>query len=187
MFAAALEAEAKGGGRIVAICFELVVNFGEDVEAAQAAARIDPKPWVLRAGAHRIPLHRPTLAKVGSYIELSVLPIAVSWNCGLDGRLPRFQLTAAELTELGHQLYELLGQFHGYVAAKVGWDPEALLDPAELRSEWSEELKDGSIHGLVLCEKLHAELDLSADYEVFQPGYRWIPYRGEELSGLTAD
>jgi hypothetical protein len=171
----------------VAVCFELVVNFGDDAEAAQAAARIDPKPWVLRAGAHRVPLHRPLLAKVGSYIELSILPVAVSWHCGLDGSLPRFELTAADLTELGHQLYELLAQFHGYVAAKVGWDPESLLDPAELRCEWSDELNEGSIHGLVLSEKLHAELDLSADYEVFRPGYRWIPYRGEESSNFTAD
>lgn len=106
-----------------------------------------------------------------------------------DGSLPRFQLTAAELTELGHQLCELLAQFRGYVAAKVGWDwdPESLLDPAELRCEWSDELNDGSIHGLVLSEELHAELDLSADYEVFRPGYRWLPYRGEESSALTAD
>ncbi|WP_406173889.1 hypothetical protein [Streptomyces canus] len=170
----------------MAICFELVVNFGDDAEAAHAAARIDPRPLVLRAGAHRVPLHRPMMAKVGSYIELSILPVAVSWHCGLDGSLPRFQLTAAELTELGHQLYELLAQFHGYVAAKVGWDPESLLDPAELSGEWSDELNDGTIHGLVLCEELHAALDLSADYEVFQPGYRWIPYRGEERSNLTA-
>ncbi|WP_035791690.1 hypothetical protein [Kitasatospora mediocidica] len=61
------------------------------------------------------------------------------------------------------------------------------MDPAELRNEWSAELSDGSLHGLVLCDKLHAELGLSADYEVFQPGYRWIPYRGEGPSGFTAD
>ncbi|WP_217368119.1 hypothetical protein [Kitasatospora sp. MMS16-BH015] len=164
-----------------------MVNFGDDAEAAQAAALVDPKPWALRAGAHRIPLHRPMLAKVGSYIELSILSVAVSWSCGLDGSLPRFQLTAAELTELGHQLYELLAQFRGYVSARVGWDPECLLDPAELRNEWSGELNDGRLHGLVLCDELHAELDPKADYDVFQPGYRWIPYRGEKPSTLTAD
>lgn len=52
----------------------------------------------------------------------------------------------------------------------VGWDPESLLDPAELKREWSDELNDGSIHGLVLCEELPTELVPSADYEVFQPG-----------------
>ncbi|WP_371661333.1 hypothetical protein [Streptomyces sp. NBC_00280] len=171
----------------MAICFELVVNFGDNAEAAQAAARIDPEPRVLHAGAHRIPLHRPMLAKAGSYIELSILPVAVSWHCGLDGSLSRFKLTAAELTELANQLYELLAQFHGYVVAKVGWDPESQLDPAELSDEWSNELNDGSIHGLVLSEKLYAELDLIADYEVFRPGYRWMPYRGEEPGNLTAD
>ncbi|MEH0573175.1 MULTISPECIES: hypothetical protein [Streptomyces] len=50
-----------------------------------------------------------------------------------------------------------------------------------------DELNGGSIHGLVLCEKLHGELDPSTDYEAFQPGYPWIPYRGEEPSNLTAD
>ncbi|MFE7854188.1 hypothetical protein [Streptomyces sp. NPDC057403] len=170
----------------MAICFELVVNFGDDAEAAQASARVDPHPWALRAGSHRIPLHRPLLTKAGSYFELSILPVAVSLGCGLDGSLPRFQLTAAELTELGHQLYELLAQFRGYVAAKVGWDPEPLVDTAELRSDWSDELNDGSLHGLVLCEKLYAELAPSAAYETFRPGYRWIPYRGEEPSDLTA-
>ncbi|MEU6352721.1 hypothetical protein ABZ896_25910 [Streptomyces sp. NPDC047072] len=70
-----------------------------------------------------------------------------------DGSLPRFELTAAEHTELGHQLYELLAQFDGYVAAMVGWDPESFVDLAELRSEWSDELDEGGIHGLVLCEE----------------------------------
>lgn len=52
-------------------------------------------------------------------------------------------LSPAELTELGHQLYELLAAFHGYVTARVGWHPEPFLDPAEIR-HWSEELNDGS-------------------------------------------
>jgi hypothetical protein len=163
----------------VAICFELVVNFGDNVKAAQNAALADSKPWVLRAGTHRIPLHRPMLRTAGSSVELSILPVAVGWGVGLDGSLPRFQLSAAELTELGHQLYELLATYDGYVAARVGWDPESPLDPGELRTEWSQELTDGSLHGLVLREELHAELGLGDDYVTFQPGYRWVPYRGE--------
>ncbi|MFE7788657.1 hypothetical protein [Streptomyces sp. NPDC057460] len=171
----------------MAIGFELVVNFGDNIEAAQSAALTDPKPWVLHAGTHRIRLHRPMLTTAGSYIELSILPVAVGWGVGLDGSLPRFRLTAAELTELGHQLYELLAKFDGYVTARVGWDPESLLDPVELKTEWSEELAGGSLDGLVLCEKLHSELGLGDDYVPLQPGYRWIPYRGEKPSSLTAD
>ncbi|MFE3073528.1 hypothetical protein [Streptomyces sp. NPDC059247] len=171
----------------MAICFELVVNFGDDIEAARAAAFADPRPRVLRAGDHRIPLHRPLLTTNGSYVELSVLPVAVGRGVALDGTLPVIRLTAAELTELGHQLYELLGTFDGYVTARVGWDPEALLDPVELKAEWSVELADGSLHGLVLSENLHGELGLGDEYVPFRPGYRWMPYRGEEPSGLTAD
>ncbi|BAK37673.1 hypothetical protein MLP_46590 [Microlunatus phosphovorus NM-1] len=171
----------------MAICFELVLNFGDNVEAAQAAARTDTKPWVLNAGGHRIPLHRPLLSTLGSNIELTILPVAVGWGVGLDGSLPRFPLTAAEFTELGHHLYDLLAQLDGYVTAKVGWDVEALLDPAELKAEWSQELADGSLDGLVISDSLRGELELSDNYVPFQPGYCWIPYRGEVPSSLTAD
>jgi hypothetical protein len=171
----------------MAICFELVVNFGDNAEAAQAAALANPSPVTLQAGSHRIPLHRPLLNRPGSYIELSVLPVSVGWGAGADGTLPRTRLSAAELTELGHGLYRLLAKFSGYVAAKVGWDPEGFVSPSELRSDWSDELADGTIHGLVVCAALHAELGLGDNYIEFQPGYLWTPYRGEKPSTLTAD
>lgn len=171
----------------MAICFELVVNFGENVEGAQAAALANPSPMTLRAGRHRIPLHRALLNRSGPYIELSVVPVSVGWGVGLDGTLPRTGLSAAELTDLGIGLYRLLAMFNGYVAAKVGWDPEGFVDAAELRSNWSAKLADGKIDGLVLCEALYEELGLGANYVEFQPGYLWIPYRGEKPSTLTAD
>jgi hypothetical protein len=171
----------------MAICFELVVNFGENIEGAHAAALANPSPTTLQAGSYRIPLHRALLNRAGSYIELSVVPVAVGWGVGLDGTLPRTRLSAAELTELGRGLYRLLAKFDGYVAAKVGWDPEGLVDPAELKSEWADELESGSIDGLVLCEALHAELGLGGNFVEFQPGYLWVPYRGEKPSTLTAD
>jgi hypothetical protein len=170
----------------VAIIFELVVNFGENVEGAQAAALANPRPTTLQVGPHRIPLHRPTMNRAGSYIELAVIPVAVSWGLPLDGTLPRTRLTATELTELGSGLYRLLAGFNGYVAAKVGWDPEGFIDPEELKSGWMDELTDGTINGLVLCQALHSELGLRGNYVEFQPGYLWVPYRGEKPSTLTA-
>lgn len=171
----------------MAICFELVVNFGDNVEAARTAALTEPRPGVLRAGPHRIPLHRPTLCTWNSHIELSILPVAVGYGVVSDGTLPAFRLTAAELTELGHQLYTLLAQFDGYVAAKVGWDPEGLVDPDELKADWTpDELSDGGFHGLVLSEELHAELGLGDSYVTFRPGYRWIPCRGEKYGSHGA-
>jgi hypothetical protein len=125
--------------------------------------------------------------QTGSYIELSVIPVAVGWKVGLDGTLPKGRLTAAELTDLATGLYRLLTGFDGYVAAKVGWDPESFLDPEELKTDWAEELADGTINGLVLCRALHDELGLGGNYVEFQPGYLWIPYRGEKPSTLTAD
>lgn len=171
----------------MAICFELVVNFGENVEAAHAAALMNLRPMTLQAGRHRIPLHRALMNRTSSYIELSVIPVAVGWKVGLDGTLPRTGLSAAELTELGTGLYRLLAGFNGYVAAKVGWDPEGFVDPEELKSDWTDELADGTINGLVLCQALHDGLCLGGNYVEFQPGYLWIPYRGEKPSTLTAD
>jgi hypothetical protein len=172
----------------MAICFELVVNFGENADGARAAAVANPSRMTLQAGRHRIPLHRALLNTTGPYLELSVIPVGVGWGVGLDGTLPKTRLSATELTELGEELYRLLARFHGYVAAKAGWDPEGFLDPEELRSDWRAELTDGTIHGLVLCQSLHDELGLhGSNYVEFQPGYLWIPYRGEKPSTLTAD
>ena len=173
----------------MAICFELVVNFGDNREAAQSTllALASPNPATLQAGSHRIPLHRPILNRSGSHSELSVIPVSVGWGVGFDGTLPRTKLSFTELTELGHGLYRLLATFSGYVAAKAGWDPEGLTYPSELRTDWADELAGGSIDGLVLCEALHAELGLGGNYVEFRPGYLWIPYRGEKPSSLTAD
>ncbi|MGV9311721.1 hypothetical protein ACWDR0_05950 [Streptomyces sp. NPDC003691] len=164
----------------MALCFELVVNFGDKTTAARAAAQAVPATTVLRAGKYRIPLHPPLLGTdaTGDTV-LSLLPVAVGYGVAVDGSLPRFPLTPAELTEIGHQLYGLLAEFDGYLVARVGWDPEHWLDPADLRNDWLEELVEGSIDGLVLHESLHAELGLGDAYEVFRPGYRWIPYWGE--------
>jgi hypothetical protein len=51
----------------MAICFELVVNFDQNIEGAHAAALTNPSPTTLQAGSHRIPLHRALLNSPGSY------------------------------------------------------------------------------------------------------------------------
>ena len=171
----------------MAICFELAVNFGDNAEAARTAALVTPRPSTLQAGSHRIPLHRALINLASSYIELSVIPVAVGWKVALDGTLPKTRLTAAELTELGTGRYRLLAEFDGYIAAKVGWDPEGLVDLEELKTDWADEVADGAIDGLVLSQSLRDELCLSGNYVEFQPGYLWVPYRGEKPSTLTAD
>ena len=86
-------AEVRGGRDedAMAICFELVVNFGENAEAARAAAPVDPRPLALQAGNHRIPLHRALMNRTGSYIELSVIPVGVGWGGGPGRHAPEGQ------------------------------------------------------------------------------------------------
>jgi hypothetical protein len=84
----------------MAICFELVVNFEANVEAAQAAALANPTPMTLQAGSHRIPLHWALLSGSGAYIELSVLPVSISWGLPMDGTLPRTRLADGTINGL---------------------------------------------------------------------------------------
>jgi hypothetical protein len=172
----------------MAFCFELVVNFGDNAPAAREAAVASPVGGPIHAGRHRIPLHRFLLNTTDyPYVQLSVLPVAVGFRVAMDGTLPRTSLSAAELTELGQGLYRLLATFDGYVAAKVGWDPEGWVDPEELSGGGREELAAGRVNGLVLSRALHDELGLrgNGDYVEFRPGYVWRPYLGEKPSWHT--
>ncbi|WP_297619622.1 hypothetical protein [Nocardia sp.] len=173
----------------MAICFELVVNFGDNIDAARSAVLSQAVSWrtTLDAGNRSIPLHTPLLRTDGPYVELSVLPVAVGLGVALDGDIPQFALTAAELTELGHQLYQLLATFDGYVAATVGWDPEVKINPNWLKGGWIAGVGAGAADGLVLCDALHAELGWGDEFAVFRPGYRWMPYRGETASTIYTD
>lgn len=176
----------------MALAFELVINYGGHRQAVELARAVVSEYPPLRAGHHAVPLHRPLLSDLRSdprrglrvpeaepYLELSILPVGVGYGVALDRDHPRLQLTTDELTELGYGLYRLLSQLTGYQAAMVGWDPEDLVDLAELRSEWSEELGAGLLPGLVLSHEVLRSLSAGAGFQPFASGFDWIPYQGE--------
>lgn len=166
---------ARTVGWTVAICFELAVNFGDNIEAARAAVLSERWPQALSAGRFRIPLHRPQMSAEPP-TQLWVSPVAVSYGSGLDGSLSRLDLTEPEVEELGRGLYDLLRHFDGYLAAMVGWEVHYRVDIDDLAADWSEELLDGSLPGLVLADHLRDRLTLGPAWVPFQPGYSWIPY-----------
>jgi hypothetical protein len=176
----------------MAIAFELVINFGSNQTAAFAALRLTADYPSLAAGKHDVPLHEPLITTARGYydgephLEMSILPVGVGWKVALDRDHERLPLKAAELSELGGGLYELLKRFTGYHAAQVGWDPEDRVDPAELRHDYADELAAGELPGLVLAEELHQDLQ-GQGFVPFARGFVWIPYQGERPSSLTAD
>lgn len=175
----------------MAIAFELVINFGLNQAAAGVAQHFTVNHPPLMTGQHHVALHEPLVTKVRGYdgepyLEMSIIPVGVGWGVGFDRHHERRQLTAAELTELGEGLYQLLAQLTGYRAAQVGWDPEERVDPAGLRQDWADELAIGDLPGLVLAEDLHRDLR-GQGFQPFAPGFVWIPYQGERPSSLTAD
>lgn len=169
----------------MAVIFELVVNFGDDRSAAERAvamvAATDPIPL----GEHAVALHPASLGMVRSpvdgeaHLELSVLPAGVGWGVPADAGSERRELDPGELSRLGHGLYGVLSRMDGYRAAVVGWDPEGYVDVAELRRDWSAELADGALPGLVLADDVLATLPMASGFRPFRPGFAWIPYRGE--------
>ncbi|SDT81122.1 hypothetical protein [Actinoplanes derwentensis] len=153
----------------MAVIFELVVNFGQDVAGAERAREAALAAAPLVAGAHRIGVHAHVDTR-GAYAELSVMPVAVSWGSTFDEGLPHLELSAAELTELGHGLYGLLSTFSGYRAAAVGWDCEPYAD--------TEDLEDAEAPGRVFAEGIVS----GPSFTPFAPGYVWVPYTGENWS-----
>ena len=170
--------------------FELVVNFGRDEDALQAATdELERRPTVQVRDLH-VPLSTPSLTRVRSddqliYIEFAVWPIGISshlyFGPGRDpDEVPPIRardLTDDELTSVGEQLYDLLKRFNGYEVATVGWDPEVLVEVGFLESDY---VPDGSISrvdGLVLSDAL-IERWKPQGFLPFSRGYSWVPYRG---------
>ncbi|GIF62143.1 hypothetical protein Ais01nite_01780 [Asanoa ishikariensis] len=177
----------------MAIVFELVVNFGSDDAAARAACDLVRGAAGIKVGSRHIRLHEPLLNRVTAidgvpYLEMSVMPVGVGAAVALDRGHERLRLTAAELSIVGRGLYELVAGLAGYQAAKVGWEPDWQVDPAELRQNWADVLADGddTLAGLVLAETVLADLR-GPSFVPFAAGFLWIPYDGERPSALTAD
>lgn len=175
----------------MAIAFELAINFGSNDAAAAAARRLVTSHPPFKTGQHHIRLHEPLVTSEPgldgqSNIYMIINPIGVGWGLPMDRHHERLRLTAAELTELGNGLYELLAQLTGYRAAQVGWDPEGYVDLADLRDGWPEGIPAAETSGLVLAEDLHRDLR-GQGFMPFAPGFVWSPYQGQRPSGLTAD
>ncbi|HEX3791015.1 MAG TPA: hypothetical protein VHW44_24345 [Pseudonocardiaceae bacterium] len=91
-------------------------------------------------------------------------------------------LDAVQLGTLGRGLYRMLSLVDGYLAAKVGWDPEGFVGLAELRLDWTDELAPGELPGLVLSTSARQQLPPPTGFQPFGNDCEWIPYRGEQAA-----
>jgi hypothetical protein len=84
----------------MAIAFELVVNFGSNEAAADAAYEfVVGQAALLTVGDTSVGLHEPllNLTRGGDgvpYLLMSVLPIGVGWGVAMDRRQEHLRLTA---------------------------------------------------------------------------------------------
>jgi hypothetical protein len=167
----------------VAILFELVLNAGPDLAAAeQVAAQLRGLPPV-PAGQDRVFLGPPAIRAVRgedglTYHEVSVAAQGVGHQPAVDAGATRLDLDPGQLRELARGLYDVLRRCRGYRAAFVGWNPEDMVDLAELEREWAEELRAGSVRGLVLADETIQQLRTPITAEPFAPDFSWMPYDG---------
>ena len=167
----------------MAIVFELVVNFDGNSQGAERAMNMARMHAPLPVGGQRaFELLEPSIYEVRGFYVVSIAPAGVGYGVPRDQSKTRRELTAGELTELAHGLYRLLAQFDGYRAATVDWDPEGVVECADLEEDYGDQLVEGYPHGLVLAEGVRRGLsaDAARHFEPFSPGFDWIPYRGHQ-------
>jgi hypothetical protein len=161
----------------MAVIFGLSVHFGPDRAAADRfIAQITQRYRSFPIAPHTIALYPPSLNdRDATNIEISIIPIGVSMGIPLDH--PRLNLTTAELTQLGHYLYDLLRGLDGYEVAMVGWEVDRF-NRLDLQTDYQEDLLDGTMTGVVVARDQLPSLTTSQHFVPFDDYADWIPYVG---------
>ncbi|MFJ1764342.1 hypothetical protein ACIOD2_28760 [Amycolatopsis sp. NPDC088138] len=163
----------------MAAYFLLDIDFGTNLAGAEAARRLIRASPPLRAGARRVSLH-DSLVGDGSRVIAVPRGVGYALPVELAERTRRLDLTAEELSALGWSLYDLLRRCTGYRLAAVGWElGEIWFEDGELSPEYAADLAAGGLHGLVVSDDVRRALPAATPFEPFEPGYQWMPYRGE--------
>lgn len=161
----------------MAVVFELVLRYptGSPAVAAVEAAvtgrmvLVRGVPWALRG---------PYVARLPDYVEVAVAVPGLGshgpYVPGIDHRT----LVRADVTTVGHQLYDLVRELDGYEAALVSYDPEEGVDLDLVRADRAD--FPDPVPGLVVTEAVRDELGWAERMEPFAPGYWWNPYQGDE-------
>jgi len=166
----------------MAVVYELVVDFGANEGAAQRYREwLLNQPKSVTVGDKEIGLHDPLLERTRQhYFSVDIIPVRIGYSVGLDHGLgERIPLTKGELADLGLKLYEFVRGRPGYQLAMVGWDVDYWLFPEELKSEWRQEITEGSLKGLVISKQLLREFPGACNFMPFDDEHDWVPYVGD--------
>jgi len=169
----------------VGVVFELALSFSHEMpavgEAVDAAKATVLATGDIHLGDLPVRLLGPRIAGLSwdRHVELTVGLQGVGYPSTPHPELQAADLSDAEISELGWQLYDLLRRIGSFQLAMVGWDVEEAVDPELLRIRLGE-FGLRHLEGLVVADHLAESLGLSADLAPFEPGYCWLPYEGSE-------
>lgn len=169
----------------MAVVFELVVNFGENKAAADLAIQAVEQQGSVMLRDLSIPLRdvylsNPTDGSLQKYIEFSVVPSGLQYGGEISDRFDVYELGDEDFSCVANQLYDLLKQFDGFEAARVGWDTEGDVDLHELEMEWLLDEEIYRLDGLVLSARLVDLWRLDERFVPFREGFSWLPYCGSK-------
>ena len=156
--------------------FELAAEFGDDLAGAGTFARFfdevrlqrpdDTECFNLDAGAQQ--------GQSGRWWA-----VVVPREIGRTGASSAEE--ASRMTRAGLLLYEKLRHAPRYRFAAVGVEPFDFRDLEGL----AEIISSPALNGLVLSEPVWQMLGSPPRFVLFAPGYRWVPYRGEQEAGTV--
>jgi hypothetical protein len=170
----------------MAVVFELSLSFEEAIAEAEIyAGTLLGNPPSIFLGQREVTFHPPFLSQKTihgkPHAEVSIVPKYVSHGLPHDGG-KRISLTAEELSSLGEKMYTLIHGYSGFRLGLLGWDVD-WLNLNELRDEWSPEIVDGAMHGLVVSCDLVNQLPKSSHFVPFDESHVWIPYHDTWVRG----
>jgi hypothetical protein len=171
----------------MAVVFELVLNFGKDNKAAQECCQVlAAKSDHFMVGDNTIELHPPKVerteySRTESFF-VSLVPVAVGIRVALDRGTLRISLSNEEFLELALRLYDRVRGLPNYQLAMVGWEVGPRSNLEELKADWTDEIVEGSLKGLVVSKRLLPELPASEHFKPFDNEHVWIPYEQDQPS-----
>ncbi|MEK7469406.1 MAG: hypothetical protein AAB074_18685 [Planctomycetota bacterium] len=164
--------------------YDLTVDFEKNERAAKAFAdAVSKRLGIFESGTAVQRLHKPTVFRPqdgrGDRVHVSVIPVGVSLELPADKGLEVQDFGDDVPQSIPLALLELLRGNTAFAMAMPGWEAEWLGLEA-LIEDYEEDIEMGTLHGLVIADRLIPQLAKSRHWKEWAPGYSWLPFPGTE-------
>ena len=162
--------------------YDLTVDFEKNERAAKAFAdEVSKRLDKFESGTTVTRLHKPTVFRpqdgMGDRVHVSVIPVGVSLELPADKGFEAHAFGEDVPQSVALALLELLRGNKSFALAMPGWDAE-WLGVQPLIEDYEEDIETGTLHGLIIADRLLPQLAKSRHWKEWEPGYSWLPFPG---------